>query len=323
MVAGRGAMMFATPRIRGMAENDRLINLPLKQLVVFEAVSHSPTFAQAADTLFMTQSGVSQHIQDLETYLGVRLINRRSKENVLTEDGKYLRTIVTRNLKGLYDAVTFIRTKRGSLKIKSARSFAAKWLLPRLEKFIKQYPSIEAHFALFNKDVMDPQVIEFDVLIMYGDGAWEGYDATPLVHEYLTPLCRPSIRPASLAALGACVLLHPSGERMEWKRWAEHFGVPLDTSSGLTFESMFMALNAATEGVGVTIGDLNLVGGDLQAGTLMMPFPLVYKNPNQYYLVTHPGRENPLAERFREWILQELAENQANVADWEGWSGTP
>jgi len=303
-----------------MVEHDRLINLPLKQLIVFEAVSHSPTFAQAADVLFMTQSGVSQHIQDLETHLGVRLINRRSKENVLTEDGKYLRAIVSRNLKGIYDAVSFVKTRHGSLKIKSARSFATKWLLPRLEKFIRKYPRTEAYFALFNKDVMDPQVIEFDVLIMYGDSAWEGYDATPLVHEYLTPLCRPALCPPSLEALGASVLLHPSGERVEWQRWADHFGVDLDASSGLTFESMFMALNAATEGVGVTIGDLNLAGGDLQAGTLMMPFPMVYKNPNQYCLVTHPGRENPLAERFREWILEELAENQANRAVWEAWA---
>jgi len=120
-----------------MSDDDRLVNLPLKQLIVFEAVSRCQTFVQAADALFMTQSGVSQHIQELERYLGTRLINRRNKESLLTEDGKYLSQVVTRNLKGLHDAVKLIRTRRGSLKIRSSRSFATRWLMPRLDNFVQ------------------------------------------------------------------------------------------------------------------------------------------------------------------------------------------
>jgi len=306
-----------------MDEKHRLMNLPLKQLIVFEAVAHSQTFAQAADSLCMTQSGVSQHIQELEAYLGTRLINRRPKDGILTEDGKYLCRIVTRNLKGVYDAVSYLRTRRGSLKVRSSRSFATKWLMPRLDAFVQRHPGVDAHFGLFTRDVLDPQTLDVDVVIIYGDGRWEGYDATPLVHEYLAPLCRPEVCPRTLADLGSSLLLHPTEDRHEWKLWADRFQVALDIHSGLTFETMYLALEAAAEGAGVAIGDLNLVGGELEAGTLVLPFPKVYKSPNQYFLLTHPGRENPLAERFRAWILDELARNRPRVEVWEAWTAAP
>jgi hypothetical protein len=50
---------------------------------------------------------------------------------------------------------------------------------------------------------------------------------------------------------------------------------------------------------------------------------MVLKSPEQYYLVTHPGSENPLAELFREWIQAELALNQASFELWETWSRRP
>jgi len=188
---------------------------------------------------------------------------------------------------------------------------------------VQKHQGVEAYFGLFSRDVLDAQTIEFDVSILYGDGQWKDYEVTPLVREYMAPLCRPELRPATLADLTRATLLHPSEERKEWRQWSEHFQVPLDIRSGLTFESMFLALNAATEGAGVAIGDLNLVGAELKAGTLVMPFPMVFRSPDQYWLVTHPGRENPLVEQFRDWILGELAQNQPSFQVWEDWSRPP
>jgi DNA-binding transcriptional LysR family regulator len=86
---------------------------------------------------------------------------------------------------------------------------------------------------------------------------------------------------------------------------------------------MFLALNAAIEGAGVVIADLNLVVSELEAGILVAPFPMVFKSPEEYYFVTYPGRENPLAELFRDWIKTELARNQASFEIWETWSHRP
>jgi LysR family transcriptional regulator, low CO2-responsive transcriptional regulator len=62
----------------------------LKQLEVFLAVADSGSFSRAAETSFITQSTVSQHVSALEGAFGVRLFDRTGKGALLTEGGKVL-----------------------------------------------------------------------------------------------------------------------------------------------------------------------------------------------------------------------------------------
>ena len=57
-------------------------------LMVFAAVARHKSFSRAADVLFMTQPGVSNHISQLEAQTGVPLIRRGGKHFELTRDGK-------------------------------------------------------------------------------------------------------------------------------------------------------------------------------------------------------------------------------------------
>lgn len=73
--------------------------LNLYKLEIFTQVVEAGSFSAAAARLLMTQSGVSQHIQDLERHLGVRLLTRTPRGVHLTEPGRtlydYARRIVT------------------------------------------------------------------------------------------------------------------------------------------------------------------------------------------------------------------------------------
>ncbi len=62
----------------------------LKQLEVFVAVAESGSFSKGAETAFITQSTVSQHISALEKEFGVRLLDRTGKGALLTEGGKIM-----------------------------------------------------------------------------------------------------------------------------------------------------------------------------------------------------------------------------------------
>jgi DNA-binding transcriptional LysR family regulator len=62
----------------------------LKQLEVFIAVAESGSFSRAADTTFLTQSTVSQHISSLEKEFELKLLDRTGKGAFLTEAGKLL-----------------------------------------------------------------------------------------------------------------------------------------------------------------------------------------------------------------------------------------
>lgn len=64
--------------------------LNLYKLDIFTQVVEAGSFSKAAERLLMSQSGVSQHIQDLERSLGVKLLTRTSRGVRLTEAGKTL-----------------------------------------------------------------------------------------------------------------------------------------------------------------------------------------------------------------------------------------
>lgn len=64
--------------------------LDLHKLRIFIQVSQAGSFSAAADTLLMTQSGVSQHIQELESTLGTRLFDRKPRGVSLTVAGNTL-----------------------------------------------------------------------------------------------------------------------------------------------------------------------------------------------------------------------------------------
>ncbi len=64
--------------------------MELSQLEVFLAVARERTFSRAAEKLFRTQSAVSQTIRKLEDELGEALLDRSSREGVLTDAGKVL-----------------------------------------------------------------------------------------------------------------------------------------------------------------------------------------------------------------------------------------
>ena len=64
--------------------------LDLHKLRIFIQVSQAGSFSSAADTLLMTQSGVSQHIQELENALGTRLFERKPRGVSLTATGHTL-----------------------------------------------------------------------------------------------------------------------------------------------------------------------------------------------------------------------------------------
>lgn len=62
----------------------------LKQLEIFLAVAESGSFSRGAETTFLTQSTVSQHIAALEKEFGLKLLDRTGRGALLTEGGKVL-----------------------------------------------------------------------------------------------------------------------------------------------------------------------------------------------------------------------------------------
>ena len=149
---------------------------PLTSLRAFEAAARHASFVKAADELAVTPAAVSQQIRLLEADLGVSLFRRLPRGLVLTEAAKSALPELRKAFAHLAGAVEGVRggSLVGPLVVTIIPSFAGRWLVPRLGRFIDAYPEIEitVRAELRNVDFAREDV---DVGIRYGKGtirAW-------------------------------------------------------------------------------------------------------------------------------------------------------
>ena len=110
------------------------MNITSRQLKAFLLTARYQSFSRAADQLFITQSGMSVLVRELEEQLGFRLFERTTRKVMLTEFGSRFLPIADRSLLELEAAVSSIgraATRPGSALTLGATPFIAADVLPR------------------------------------------------------------------------------------------------------------------------------------------------------------------------------------------------
>jgi DNA-binding transcriptional LysR family regulator len=134
-----------------------------------------------------------------------------------------------------------------------------------------------------------------------------GIESVALMPEVLTPVCSPQLATqiGAVEDLLALPLLH-CNPLDAWPRWLQAVGVtPKDLRRGQTFDTLELALTAATRGQGVAMGDLNLIRESLRDGVLVAPFERTVGQGLSYYLTYPPDRaQQPKIRVLREWLAQ-------------------
>src|SRR5947209_5338919 len=115
---------------------------PLNALRAFEAIARHLSFAKAADELHVTPAALSHQIRGLEEEVGVSLFHRRTRAIELSEAGKLLYPGVHAGLDSLRNAVSQLDRARDDriLVISATPGLVAKWLMPRLWRFLRAQP---------------------------------------------------------------------------------------------------------------------------------------------------------------------------------------
>jgi DNA-binding transcriptional LysR family regulator len=120
--------------------------MDLAQLEVFLMVAREGRFSRAAEKLYRTQSAVSQSIHKLEEEIGEPLLDRSSRDGLLTDAGRVLQEYADRLLNLRNDAqealVELRELHKGKLAI-AANEFTALYLLPVLGQFRRLHPMIK------------------------------------------------------------------------------------------------------------------------------------------------------------------------------------
>lgn len=127
------------------------------KLRIFHAVASAGSFTHAGQTLGLSQSAVSRQISALEEEISTPLFQRHARGLTLTDEGELLFTAVTDVLGRLASAEEALKnvhdSPRGTLKITTSHGVGSYWLLPRLGAFLAQYPEVEVHLVMDDKEL--------------------------------------------------------------------------------------------------------------------------------------------------------------------------
>ena len=293
----------------------------LNALRAFEASARHQSFSLAAQELNVTPAAVGQLVRTLEDWLGSPLFVRSTSGRarlVTTEVAEQALPDIRAGLERL--AVGLERLRSGSaggvLTVTVSPAFAAKWLLPRIERFQAAWPETDLRLDTSLKPV-DFVAQRIDVGVRYGRGQWPGLAAEKLMDEEVYPVCAPALlATATLQAPGDLrgqVLIHDqsvdtSTGFASWQAWLRHAGgqgVPTDR--GLRINNSAAVLQAAIDGQGVALARSVMAHDDLAAGRLVRLFPQVrLESTLAYYVVYRPECiAQPKVAAFRDWLLRE------------------
>jgi LysR family glycine cleavage system transcriptional activator len=285
----------------------------LNGLRAFEAAARHLSFTQAASELNVTQTAISHQIKRLELELGVRLFVRQNRSLTLTpEASQYLPGVraAFNDLKLATDRL-LRKDQDHVLTVSTLASLAAKWLLPRLSAFQEAHPGIDVRITT-STGLVDFQRDNVDAAIRYGRGQWPGVRADWLMADEVFPVCSPALangtKPLKCPEdLREHVLLHTSNANSDdWRLWLTAAGLPADLSKqpGVTFDLIFMTIQAAIDGIGVAMGRTSYVQDDIAKGRLVVPFKIALPADAGFYLVSPQARaDSPKLSAFREWLV--------------------
>ena len=283
---------------------------PLPALHTFWVTAQCCNFTRAAEHLHITQGAVSRQVAGLESQLGYALFRRQAHGLSLTEEGREWLACAQQVFGLLADAVEHIGDRRRTLQLK-ASTCVMRWLLPRLLQWQKERPDVPVELTTTVAYNVDFRRETFDAAVIYGPIAEQSAEARHLFDERLTPVCVPGLL-GSLRTpqdLQHQVLLHPTRDERDWTLWLKAANACLsDPIQRHHFETLDLAMTVASQGTGVAMGDSALIGEDLKAGRLAMPFELRVSTGMGYFLVYPPGTEPSVGlVALMDWLVSEAS----------------
>ncbi|WP_137754495.1 LysR family transcriptional regulator [Sphingopyxis sp. L1A2A] len=283
--------------------------LPLNALRAFDAAARHLNFTRAAIELCVSQGAVSHQVAQLERRLGTRLFHRLPRGLALTDEGHALVPVVA----DAFDRVAATLDQysggrfREALKVGVVGTFATGWLLPRLDAFARAHPGIDLRISTNNNRV-DLAGEALDYAIRFGDGAWHGTHAEPLLAAPMAPLCTPAIA-AKLKTPADLIpeRLLRSYRADEWALWFAAAGVAAPVLRGPVFDSSALMASAAAAGFGVALAPPAMFPRELASEQLVQPFDVTI-DAGRYWLTRPMSRpESDAMARFRGWLVGEIA----------------
>lgn len=226
----------------------------IQTLRAFDAAARLNSFSRAAEELGITHGAVSHRIREIEERLGTTMFERRGNSMEPTATARQLLPVVRQSLDliaSVFPPPTIVGQQ--VLKIGVLPSFAANWLVPRLNAFHATHPDIAITLdARLEMSKIGARGV--DAAIRYGNGRWPGVSVERLLGDTLFPACSPEYCARmgidGQGDFGRCHLLRNSWH--PWTPWFHKAGLVMtEPSNSVPYDDAGLMLDATLAGHGV------------------------------------------------------------------------
>jgi DNA-binding transcriptional LysR family regulator len=287
----------------------------LTSMAVFLRAVDAGSFSAAGAALDMSPQLVGKQIRMLEQHLGVRLLNRSTRRQSLTDFGQRFYDRAKIILAEVDIAESMAAETRvmpsGMLRINAPVSFGTHALSPRLPHYLAAYPDVAVELTMSNREV---DLIEegYDVVFRVGDLRDSGLIARALA-PYRLVLCAapsylkaaPPLRQPSDLAHHPCLLFLRGAYRDAWTFDGPDGRVTVPVSGRLSADNGESLIQAALAGAGIILQPSELVAGAIAQG-LLVPLLEDYQAPARSLnmLYAPDRRVTPKLRSFLDFAVQ-------------------
>ncbi|MFC4203169.1 LysR family transcriptional regulator [Candidimonas humi] len=298
----------------------------MNPLRAFYVVARTNSLTKAAKELHVGQSAISKQLDVLEKYFGVKLFRREQRGISLTDIGQELAERVVPAFDQILDAAASLteRSNDSKIRVHTYTTFAAKWLIPRLEDFHKQYPKLSV-LIIASVDEVNFEKDRIDFSIQLGRGTRPGLEVDLLFDDIIEPVCSQGFlrkhAPETAypqAVLRTRLLDSHYRPKSDWLMWAKACNYENDIADTphMSFSSSVLTWQAAMDGLGVAIGQMALLTEDIKEGNLVAPFHQPVRTGLSFHLLRpRVQREARKIVLFRDWILAQAAATRPYLPD--------
>lgn len=305
---------------------------PFPALLAFEAAARHLSFTLAADELCLTQSAVSHRIRKLEAFLGAALFERTPTGVHLTTAGRRYQAGLGRLLDRIEEATASVSGDKpsGRLTILSTPGCAARWLMPRLDRFTGRHPEIEpAIVSSIDHPIGASHFTtgDVDVILQWGADPIPGVLTEPFLSSGRVAVASPDLLAAHPPVTEAADLLRlPLIHDLigdGWPDWFALAGVTGGVTGGEAVSAAIggprvahcnLAMAAALSGQGVALAWTALAEAEIEAGRLAVVHPLRLPERLIYSVACLESRARlPKIAAFRAWVRDEVGQAESPV----------
>ncbi|HJS32549.1 MAG TPA: LysR family transcriptional regulator [Alphaproteobacteria bacterium] len=300
----------------------------LGEMGVFVQVVDGGSFSAAARALRVTPSAVSKQIARLEGRLGVRLLQRSTRQIAVTEEGRAYYQNAARILADVAETEQALASAKGepvgTLRISTSIAFGRRQIAPILPEFMTRYPKLRIDLSCSDA-IVDLVEENIDVAIRIAHLTDSSLVARKLADnrrivcaapDYIARRGKPE-RPEDLKQHNCLTLSYASSLNI-WE-FEEPDGLKrIEVSGNIESDVTEMVYDLGIAGMGILRSSEFVVGADIRAGRLV-PLLTEYRQPESPPMwAVYPHRRH-LSARVRAFV-DFLVEKFTPEPPWRCWS---